>query len=311
MKRRTFTAATLLGTAALSTSRAEVPLTLVVPFPAGDALDAAARAIAEAASRELDVPVVVENKPGASGFIAASAVAKRGSPTTFLLGTTAMMAITPYVRKAPYEPAEFAPVARIATIAAVIAVGKSFPARNWNEFVALARREPGKYSYASPGEGTSLHLLMEALQASVGIKLLHVVYKGMAPALQDFLGGQVDIYPEAAVIPYVKSGSARALAVVGEARLPELPVVPTVRELKVPYEQTGWLGVFAARGVPPALSARVSAALRNAVALPELRGKLPPGVQPAYLAGSALAGQIQSDQVRYRKLIADLQIKLD
>lgn len=311
MKRRSFAAAALLGLAFGVQAQSTGPLTLVVPFPPGDALDATARAVAEAASLELKLPIIVDNKPGASGFIAADAVARSTNQTTFLLGTTAMMSITPFAKKAPYAPSDFTPVARIATVNLVFSVPSSFPAKSWSEFVALAKASPGKYTYASPGEGTLLHMGMEALQSTAGFKLLHVPYKGMGPALQDFLAGRIDVYAEPGVITYVKAGKARALAVVGDARLAELPEVPSTRELKVPYEQPGWFGVFAPKSVPPALVERVSAALKKASALPELRGKLPPGVQSSYLAGAPFSTQIQTEQGIYRKLISDLNIKLD
>ncbi|MFD0668287.1 tripartite tricarboxylate transporter substrate binding protein [Ramlibacter sp. MAHUQ-53] len=311
MKRRSFAAAALLGLALSAQAQSDSPLTLVVPFPPGDALDATARAVAEAASQELKVPIVVDNKPGAAGFIAADAVARSNSQTTFLLGTTAMMSITPFVRKAPYAPSDFTPVARIATINLVVAVSSGFPAKTWAEFVALARQNPGKYSYASPGEGTLLHMGMEALQSTAGFKLLHVPYKGMGPALQDFLAGRIDVYSEPANIAHVKAGTARALAVVGDARLPDLPEVPTTRDLKIAYDQAGWFGIFAPKNVPPALTARLSTALRNAAARPELRTRLPAGVQSAYLAGAPFADQIRGEQDLYRKLITDLNIKLD
>lgn len=311
MQRRPFVFA-LLMTCALSTfAQGDKPLTLVVPFPAGDALDATARAIAEAAGQELKTTVVVDNKPGAGGFIAADAVARSGNGATFLFGTTAMMTITPFVRKAPYAPSDFTPVARIATGNVVFSVPASFPAKTWAEFVAVAKQSPGKYSYASPGDGTLLHLAMEALQSAAGIKLLHVPYRGMAPALQDFLGGRVDVYGEAGIIPYVKAGSARALAVVGTARLPELPDVPSTKELGVSYQQPAWFGVFASKNTAPELAARVSNAIATAIARPEFKGKLPPGLQAAYTDGKALGAQIQAEQALYRKLIADLNIKLD
>lgn len=311
MKRRVFSAAALLSLAMSAYAQTEGPLTLVVPFPPGDALDATARAVAEAAAQEMKVSIVVENKPGAAGFIAADAVARSTNQSTFLLGTTAMMSITPFVRKAPYSPSDFTPVARIATINLVVSVPSAMPAKNWAEFVTLAKSNPGKYSYASPGEGTLLHVGMESLQSAAGFKLLHVPYKGMGPALQDFLGGRVDVYAEPAVVSHVKAGTARALAVVGDARLPELPDVPSTRDLKVPYENPGWFGVFAPKNVPAALVARMSAALRRADARPELKNRLPAGVQSAYLDGGPFGSQIQTEQGIYRKVISDLNLKLD
>jgi tripartite-type tricarboxylate transporter receptor subunit TctC len=311
MHRRNFAAATLIACTLSAHAQNPVPLTLMVPFPPGDALDATARAIAESAAQELKTTIVVENKPGASGFIAADAVARSTNGTTFLLGTTAMMTITPYARKAPYAPSDFAPVARIATINLVVSVGSGFPAKTWAEFVAVAKQNPGKFTYASPGDGTLLHLAMEALQSTAGFKFTHVPYRGMGPAMQDFLGGRIDVYSEPAVIAHVKAGTAKALAVVGDARLGDLPDVPTTRDLNVAYQQPGWFGIFAPKSVPAELTARLSSALAVAAARPELKGRLPVGVQSAYLEGKAFSSQIQSEQTLYRKLIADLNIKLD
>jgi tripartite-type tricarboxylate transporter receptor subunit TctC len=311
MKRRNFAAAVLLGCTLTAQAQTSGPLTLVVPFPAGDALDATARAVVEAAAQELKTTIVVENKPGAGGYIAADAVARSNNGTTFLLGTTAMMTITPLLRKAPYAPSDFSPVARIATINLVVSVGSGFPAKTWAEFVALAKKEPGKYTYASPGDGTLIHMGMEALQSMAGFKLLHVPYKGMGPALQDFLGGRIDVYSEPAVISHVKAGKATALAVVGDTRLAELPDVPTTRELNVPYQQPAWFGIFAPKNMQQDLVARMGVALATATARRELKDKLPAGVQASYLESKAFGGQIQTETGLYRKLIADLNLKLD
>lgn len=311
MKRRLVATAGLLWAALAAAQPAEGPITLVVPFPPGDALDGTARAVAEAVATELKTTIVVDNKPGAAGSIAAEAVARSGSPTTFLLGTTGMMSINPFLRKTPYAPSDFVPVARMATIVSVIAVAPSFPARNWTEFVALAKASPGKYSYASPGPGTGIHMAMEAVQSAAAIKLLHVPYRGMATALPDFLGGRVDIYSEAGIINHIKAGTARGLAVVGPSRLPELPDVPSTHELKVPFDAPGWLAVFGTKGVSPALAEQLSAALRKAVANPELKTRLPVGVQASYANAATLGRQIQADQAVYRKLITDLDIKAD
>ena len=312
MKRRTLTAAALLGPSTLLPATAQTnssPITVIVPFPPGDALDATVRAMAAAV--QLKVPVITDNKPGASGFIAATAVQRSNNQATFLLGTTAMMAITPFAKKAPYAPNDFIPVARIATISTMVAVPNSFPARTWEEFVALAKKNPGKYSYASPGEGTLLHMNMEALQKAVGIQLVHVPYKGMGPALQDFLGGRIDVYMEPGVISHIKAGTARGLVILSDTRLPDLPDVPTTRELKVSVSQPGWFGIFAPKNQPPGVARRLATALRSATESPELKSKMPPGVQAAFLDGNGLAKLIQTDQALFRKLITDLNIKLD
>jgi tripartite-type tricarboxylate transporter receptor subunit TctC len=314
MKRHILAAAAALCWAIVPVVHAQsnnAPLRLVVPFPPGDALDSTARALAEFTATELQRTIVVENKPGASGFIAADSVAQSHDTGTFLLGTTAMMSITPFLKKAPYSPSDFTPVARFATITTIVAVPSGFPAKTWPEFVALAKKNPGKYTYASPGEGTIIHMGMESLQRSAGIQLLHVPYKGMGPALQDFLGGRVDIYSEPAVINHIKAGTARGLAVMSNNRLNELPDVPSLKEVGVTYENEAWLGVFAPKNTPAGLVTQMGAALAKAAARPEIQGKLPPGVQIGYLGKEPFAQKIRSEQTSNKKLISDLNIKLD
>jgi tripartite-type tricarboxylate transporter receptor subunit TctC len=313
MKRRTLAVAAMLcGLTALAQAQSgAAPLRLVVPFPPGDALDATARAMAELAAADLQRSIVVENKPGASGFIAADAVVRSTDASTFLLGTTAMMSVTPFLKKAPYAPSDFTPVGRIATITTVFSVPSSFPAKTWPEFVALAKKNPGKYSYASPGEGTIIHMGMEILQRAAGIQLLHVPYKGMGPALQDFLGGRIDVYSEPAVITHIKAGTARGLAVMSNSRLNELSDVPSLKEVGIPFEQEAWLGVFAPKSMPADLVERMGAALAKAASRPELQGKLPPGIQIASMGKQPFSQKIQSEQAVYKKLISELNIKLD
>lgn len=311
MIRRLCAALALSCVAVVAHAQSSGPLKIVVPFPPGDALETAARTLAEFAASELGRPVVVENKPGAAGFIAAEQVARATDDATFLLGTTAMMAVTPYLRKAPYAPSDFVPVGRVATITAVFSIGNPVPARSWAEFVALAKSQPGKLTYATPGEGTILHLSMEMLQKETGLKFVQVPYKGMGPAMADFLGGRIDIYTEPAIIAQVKGGNAKALAVMGATRLPDLPDVPTLGELGVRFEAQPWIGLFAPKSASAKTTADVEAAIRKAASRPEFRAKLPPGVASAFADRQAFGRQIEAEQVGYRKVIADLNLKLD
>ena len=311
MLRRTFAALVLSALAATAGAQNAGPLRLIVPFPPGDALDATARAMAEIAAADLKRTIVVENRPGASGFIAAEAVSRSGDGATFLLGTTAMMSVTPFLKKAPYAPSDFTPVARIATITPVVTVSSEFPAKTWAEFVSLVKANPGKYSYASPGEGTMIHMSMEVLQKAAGVRLLHVPYRGMAPALQDFLGGRIDVYTEPAVIAHIKAGKARGLAVMNPIRLRELPDVPTLKELGVAFDREAWLGVFAPRDVPADLVERMGQALAKAAGSAELQQRMPPGAQVTHMAAGPFGQLILSEQTDYKKLISDLNLKLD
>lgn len=311
MIRRLCAALALSCVAAVAHAQSSAPLRIVVPFPPGDALEAAARTLAEFAAGELGRPVVVENKPGASGFIAAEQVARATDDATYLLGTTAMMTITPYLRKAPYAPSDFVPVGRVATITGVFVIGNPVPARSWAELVALAKGQPGKLTYATPGEGTILHLSMEMLQKEAGLKFVQVPYKGMGPAMTDFLGGRIDIYTEPAIIAQVKGGNGKALAVMGPVRLPDLPDVPTLAELGVRFDAQPWIGLFAPKSASPKTTAELEAAIRNAAARPEFRAKLPAGIAAAFADRQAFGRQIEAEQGGYRKVIADLNLKLE
>lgn len=312
MKSRLFLAAALSFAVFWSASvhaAADSPLRLVVPFPPGDGLETAARVLADRASSELGRSIVVENRPGASGAIAAEAVARSDDGRTFLLGTTAMMTITPFLKTTPYAPADFKPIARAATITAVFTVGNDLPAANWSEFVVLAKKDPGKYTYGSPGEGTSIHMTMEVLQKAADVRLLQVPYKGMGPALQDFLGGRIDIYTEPAIIPHITAGKAKALMTMGDKRLPELPDVPSAQELGVDMKLQPWIGVFAPAAVPNDLAQGLEKALSRAAAAEAFRAKLPPGLQPAFLAAAPFGAQIEEEQRVFGELIDELGLK--
>lgn len=304
-------AAALFSTVLLAPAHAasDTPLRLVVPFPPGDGLETAARVLADRAATELGRSIVVENRPGASGAIAAEAVARSDDGVTFLLGTTAMMTITPYLKTTPYAPADFKPVARAATIAPIFTVRPDLPVSDWKEFVWLAKKNPGKYTYGSPGEGTSIHMGMEVLQKAAGIQVLQVPYKGMGPALQDFLGGRIDIYTEPAIIAHVQAGKAKALMTMGEKRLPELPDVPTAEELGVEMKLQPWIGVFAPKAAPDELVQRLEQAMSRAVSDPAFATKLPPGVQPSFLAAMPFGAQIQEEQRVFGGLIDELGLK--
>lgn len=308
-----FCAATVLcGFAALSHAQiGNGIIKLVVPFPAGNPLDAAARALGDAVAKELQRTVVIENRAGASGSIAAASMVKNKESNAFLFGTTAMMAVTPYMMKTQYAPSDFTPVAKTVNINTIVTVPAEFPAKTWAEFVQLAKRDPGKYSYATPGPGTIIHLSMELLQAAAGIRLLHVPYRDTNAAVQDFLGGRVDIYSEPTVIQFIQSGKARGLGVMSNTKIPELPDVPALGQLGVPIQYQAWLGVFAPKSVDAALVAQFEKALQTAVASPEFRAKLPPGLLPEFADGKTFSQQISREQVAYRKLITDLNIKVE
>ena len=297
-------------------AHAEYPdkiIRLIVPFPAGAGLDTSARVFAELLRPALGQQVIVENRPGAAGDIAADAVAKSSADGyTLLYGTTAMITITPYLRKTPYDPAvDLVPVSRVATLDTVVAVNKDFPASTWAEFVDIAKRNPGKYTYASSGDGTFLHLAGEHLQAVTGMKLLHVPYKGMAQAITDFLSGQINVVLEPAVIQHVRAGRGKALAVFSDIRLPELPGVPTIKELGVPFELKAWFGIFAPRGTPREVVGKLVGAIAQISERPEFRDKLPTAVFSAYMPPEIFAKSIDDERAVYRGIIKRLNLRLE
>ncbi|WP_423457807.1 Bug family tripartite tricarboxylate transporter substrate binding protein [Ottowia sp. VDI28] len=289
---------------------AGAPLRFVVPFPPGDGLETAARVLVDLVAKDLNTTIVIDNRPGASGAIAAETVSRTHDGKTFLVGTTAIMGITPFVRTAPYSPADFVPVAKFAHISAVMAIRNEIPARNWAEFVALAKAAPGKYTYATPGDGTLTHLAMVTLTRHAGIDMVAVPYKGMGPALQDFVGGRLDVYTEPAVVQTAKAGKVRAIAVNSAHRLAELPDVPTYDEAGIKTSSTPWIGLLAPKGTPPALNAQLTAAFRKAVSSPEFASRLPAGIEAAYSNAEDFGKQLQTEQDLYKRLIGSLNLKL-
>ena len=287
---------------------------LVIPFAPGDSPDLSARLLAERLGSHLGQQVIAENRPGAAGSIAAESVA-RSAPDgyTLLYATTAMMAITPQLRKTQYDPVkDFETVSRVAAAVLVVVVNKAFPANNWPDFVAEAKRNPGKYTFASSGEGTILHLSGEHLQNANGFKLLHVPYKGLAPAVIDLLSGQVNVTMElSSVLPHVKAGNAKALIVLDDKPLADLPGVPTLKQYPMPFDLKPWFGVFAPHGTSKEITAKVDAAIAKIAAEPGFRDKLPAGLFPAYMDAASYNKLMESDRAAYREVIKRLNLKLD
>lgn len=312
MLNKVLSVAVLCGFSVLAQAQtSDTVIKLIVPFPAGNPLDSAARTLADVAATDLGRPIIVENRAGASGSIAAASLASGKERNAFLFGTTAMMAVTPYLIKTQYSPADFVSVGKVVNINTIVTVPASFPAKTWDEFVSLAKRNPGKYTYATPGPGTIIHLSMEMLQAAAGIQLLHVPYRDTNAAIQDFLGGRIDVYSEPAVIQLIQAGKARGLGVVANTKIPELPDVPALGQLGVPIKYQAWLGVFAPKTVDPSLTSRMEKAIQKAAASPEFKSKLLPGLTPSFADSKSFTQQISSEQIAYKKLIADLNIKVE
>jgi tripartite-type tricarboxylate transporter receptor subunit TctC len=256
------------------------PLRIIVPFAPGGSTDIFARLVAERLSVNLAQPVVVENRAGASGNIGADAVAKAPADGyTILMATTGVMAINNALFKSmPYDAAkDFEPVIFIASITNVLAVPADLPAKNVAELVALAKKDPGKLTFASSGAGSSTHLSAELFKGMAGLDVVHVPFKGSGQALIDVVAGRVtmifDNMPSA--LPHIKGGKLRALGVTGSRRSSALPDVPTIAEAGVPgYESLSWSGFAVPAGTPREVVQRLNRETAVILLAPEMRQKL-------------------------------------
>ena len=281
------------------------PVTLVVPYPPGGTADILARAIGQKLSEKLGQTVIVENKAGAGTAIGTRFVAEAPADGhTLLMGTVSSHAINPAMTKVGYDPVrDFAPVAALGAIPFVLVTQPSSPFRTLSDVLAAAKAEPGRIGYASAGPGTSNHLAGEMAAGTAGVQLLHVPYKGSAPALNDVLGGHVplmfDLVTTAA--PNIRQGRLKALAVTGTSRSPLLPDVPTAAESGLPgYEVTAWFAVFAPAKVPAPTLRRLSGDLADTLAMPEMKQRLRDlGMDPDPRGADAFGAYVKSEADRY------------
>jgi len=322
LKARCFVPALMMLTATLGASAAESfptkPIRLVVASAAGGASDIVARLMADRLTQSLGQPVVVEAKPGANGNIAAELVAS--SPAdgyTLMMGTIGVLAINPSLYKGVrFDPLkDFAPVARLVSFSNMLIVKPSLPVNSVAQLVDYAKRNPGRLRYGSPGAGGSPHMAMVVFGQMTATDLVHVPYKGAAPALTDLMGGHIDLAfsDPLLTLPHVRAGKVRALAVSGNARLATAPDVPTVAEAGVSgYAVSGWLGIVAPAGTPQDRIVKLNAALNDALALPDVRAKL------VEQGSTVIAGTpqefgsfIRSEFYRWKKVVDDARLVVD
>lgn len=273
----------LAGVFAAGNAQAQFPertITLVVPFAAGGSTDVVARVIAERMSADLGQQVIIQNVAGAGGSLGAANVA-RAEPDgyTILMGTVATHALNPLMLKTkPYDAdKDFAPVSLLVVVPNVLVVNPQLPAKSVAELLALLKANPEKYSYASSGNGTPLHLSGELFNSMAGVKMQHVPYKGAGPALNDVIGNQVPIMfdnlPSSS--GHIKAGTLRALAVTTSQRAPSFPDVPTMAEAGIPgYETYTWNALFAPKGTPKPVVDRLNAAAKAALANPAVADRM-------------------------------------
>ncbi|BCJ89759.1 MFS transporter [Terrihabitans soli] len=270
-----------LGLAAPASAQSfpDRPITLVIPFAAGGSTDLVGRLIAEKMSEGLGQQVVVENKGGAGGNLGAAAVAK-ATPDgyTILMATVATHALNPAVYpNMPYDPIkDFAPISLLVTVPNVLVVHPSVPANNAQELIALLKANPGKYSYASSGNGSPLHLSGELFKTMAGVDLVHVPYKGAGPALVDVIGGQVPIMFDnlPSSTQHIRSGKLKGIAVTSPQRAATFPDMPALNEALPGYETYTWNALFAPAGTPPEAIKKLNEEANKAVNDPKVKEKL-------------------------------------
>lgn len=296
------------------------PLRLVVPFPPGGATDASARALIEPLSRLLGRPVIVDNRAGAGGSVG-MAEAARAAPdgAVMAVATLSTHGVNPAVyKKLPYDPIkDFVGVTEIVKAPGILVINPTqVPGvNNFNEFVAYLKANPGKLSYASPGNGTIGHLWGELFKRATGTSMVHVPYRGSGPALNDVLAGQVAAYFDQviAALPHVKSGKLRALAVSWNERLDVLPNVPTYAELgQASINEPSWFGLVAPAATPPAIVLQVQQAVAKALQDPEVRERLAGlGLFASGTAPADFSAQIRREIAKFKQVAETAHIELD
>jgi tripartite-type tricarboxylate transporter receptor subunit TctC len=292
-------------------------LTIVVPIPPGGAPDIAARVLGEKLSQALGQAVVVENRAGANGNIAAELVAK-APPDGHTMGLLAdsQIAINPHLyRRMPLDTLrELTPIHTVAVNQFVLAVNAQLPVKNFQEFIELAKKSNPPLAYASGGNGSQHHLTMEMLKQRAGINLLHVPYKGGAPAATATVAGETAaMWAGSSNAPQIKAGRLKALAVSGAKRSAQYPELPTIGEFYPGFENSIWLGLFGPAGIPEAALSRLRAQLKRVLEMPEVKEKMNAagGLDPYVTAPEEFQALIRRDHAKYAKVVKDLGIKLD
>ena len=294
------------------------PLRLVVPFPPGGATDITARVLSEPLSRVLGQPVIVENRGGAGGSIGMSEVAK-AAPDGLTLGvaTLSTHGVNPAVyKKLPYDPIkDFVAVTELVKAPGVVVVNAALPVKNFAELVAYLKANPGKLSYASPGNGTIGHMWGELFKSTTNTFMVHIPYRGAGPALNDVVGGQVMVYFDqvAASLPFIQSGKLRAIAVSWDKRLDVLPNTPTYAELSLfSSNDPSWFGLVAPAGTPAAAVNRIQQAVVKALQEPAVRTKL--AAQGLFASGTTPAefdAQIKKEIDKMKRIAKFAKISIE
>ena len=283
---------------------------LIVPFPPGGSADILARTVGQKMSEGLAQSVVIENRPGAGTAIGAEATAKSAPDGyTIMIGTVSSHAINPSLNaKLAYDPIrDFTPISPVASIPFALLVHPSLPAKNMQELIAIARAKPGVLNFSSAGTGTSNHLAGELLKSMARVDLVHIPYKGSAPALNDLLAGQVNMMFDLILTaaPHVKAGTVRAVAVTGKDRSIALPNVPTITESGLPgYEVSAWFGIFAPANTPADVVQRLNQEVVRVMQLTDVRERLAgQGAEPMSSSPAAFAEYVRGELIKWSGVV--------
>jgi tripartite-type tricarboxylate transporter receptor subunit TctC len=294
------------------------PIRLIVGYPPGGGIDFAARTVQAPLQEALKQQIVVDYKPGAGGTIAAAEVARMPADGyTLLVANTGPFAIAPYLQaKMPYDPTkQFTYIGQISQGSYIVVTQPENPARDLKAFIAWARANAGKVNYASGGAGTSTHLNGELMNLAAGLDMTHVPYKGSAPAMQELIGGQTQLMIDAGTVllPQIRAGKLRALAVTGAKRDPQLPDVPTVRELGVAgMESVGFQGLVGPAGLPRDVVERLADALARALANPDVRARFAgAGVEVHPLGPAEFAAFVVAENEKWARLVNERRLRID
>ncbi|HUQ74848.1 MAG TPA: tripartite tricarboxylate transporter substrate binding protein [Burkholderiales bacterium] len=317
MKRAFVLVALLLASGAQAQEWPTKTVRIIVPFPAGGSADLLPRVLAEKLAEKWAQPVIVENRPGAAGNIGADAVF-RAEPDGYTLLSSPpppLVINKSLYPKLSYDPAQFVPIGVIGAIPNVLLVHPKLGVNTVAQFIELAKKNPGKFNYASQGNGTTSHLTAELFKSMAGgLQIAHIPYKGTAPALTDLVGGQVDMMCDnlGVSLPHVRAGKLKALAVASRARFRELPNVPALGETLPGFESIAWFGIVAPPRTPASVIDKVAAGMREAIRLPEVQRRLADlSAEPMPLSPSETAVFMRQEVERWAGIIRTAQVKLD
>ena len=293
------------------------PIRLVVPFPAGGATDIFARTLSQKLGEKIGSSVVVDNKPGAGGTLGSDLVAKSvADGYTILLATSSTHSIGPNLNpRMPYDAVrDFTPIAQVGNAPSIMLVPNSSPAKTIQEWIELAKKNPGKLNYASSGNGTIVQLTAELFKSQAGLFVVHIPYKGTALAMPDLISGKVDVLFDSLPtgLPHVKDGRLRALGVTSAQRTSMAPGLPAIAEVLPGYESTTWFGLFGPQGMRPEIVARVNTAALQALADPEVKDKLQRlGIEAVGTSPTQFTAMLAAESTKWKKIITERKITLD